>query len=95
MASGVPPTAGRVVAISMDTKTERWRHERPRIPSLGGPAPKPVFTDIGDPEQAEAGELLAWLSAGHFMFLGYREYDLAGQGEAPAPRPVSGRCAVR
>ena len=44
----------------------------------------------GDPEQAEAGELLAWLSAGHFLFLGYREYDLAGQGEAPALRPVPG-----
>ncbi len=48
-ASGVPPTAGRVVAISMDTRTERWRHERPRVASLGGPPPKPVFTDVGDP----------------------------------------------
>jgi outer membrane protein assembly factor BamB len=47
-ASGVP-TAGRVVAISMDTRTERWRHERPRVASLGGPPPKPVFTDVGDP----------------------------------------------
>ena len=44
----------------------------------------------GDPEREESGELLAWLSAGHFLFLGYREYDLAGQGEAPAPRPVPG-----
>src|SRR5262249_6347981 len=25
----VPPTAGRVVALSLDTKIERWRHERP------------------------------------------------------------------
>src|SRR5580704_3003792 len=49
-----------------------------------------VLTDVGDPEQAEAGELLAWLAAGNFMFLGYREYDLAGQGEKPAPRPVPG-----
>ena len=48
------------------------------------------LTDVGDPEEAEAGELLAWLSAGHFLFLGYREYDLAGQGEEPAPRPVPG-----
>ena len=46
---GVPPTAGRVVAISMDTRTERWRHERPKVASLGGPPPKPVFTDVGDP----------------------------------------------
>lgn len=46
--SGVPPTAGRVVAISLDTKTERWRHERPKVASLGGPPPKPVFKDVGD-----------------------------------------------
>ena len=25
------PPRGRVVAISLDTKTERWRHERPRV----------------------------------------------------------------
>jgi polyvinyl alcohol dehydrogenase (cytochrome) len=48
-ASGVPPTGGRVVALSLDTKTERWRHERPRIASLGGPKPKAVYTNVGDP----------------------------------------------
>ncbi len=49
MAASRPPTAGRVVAISLDTTTELWRHERPRVASLGGPPPKPVFTDVGDP----------------------------------------------
>jgi polyvinyl alcohol dehydrogenase (cytochrome) len=44
----VAPTAGRVVAISLDTKTERWRHERPKIASMGGPKPKPIFTNVGD-----------------------------------------------
>ena len=44
-----PVTGGRVVALSLDTKTERWRHERPKVASLGGPPPKPVFTDVGDP----------------------------------------------
>jgi polyvinyl alcohol dehydrogenase (cytochrome) len=48
-ASAVPPTAGRVVALSLDTRTERWRHERPRVASLGGPKPKPTYTDVGDP----------------------------------------------
>jgi polyvinyl alcohol dehydrogenase (cytochrome) len=48
-ASGVPPTGGRVVAISLDTRTELWRHERPRVATLGGPAPKPTYTDVGDP----------------------------------------------
>jgi outer membrane protein assembly factor BamB len=47
--SGVPPTGGRVVAISADLRTELWRHERPKVKSLGGPAPKPVFTNVGDP----------------------------------------------
>lgn len=44
-----PPTAGRVVALSLDLRSERWRHERPKVPSLGGPPPKPVFKDVGDP----------------------------------------------
>jgi polyvinyl alcohol dehydrogenase (cytochrome) len=47
--SGVPPTGGRVVALSLDTRTERWRHERPRLASIGGPKPKPMYTDVGDP----------------------------------------------
>jgi outer membrane protein assembly factor BamB len=45
----VPPTAGRVVALSLDTRAERWRHERPKVASLGGPKPKPRYTDVGDP----------------------------------------------
>lgn len=45
----VPPTAGRVVALSSDTRTERWRHERPKVASLGGPKPKPIYTVVGDP----------------------------------------------
>ncbi len=43
----------------------------------------------GGPEEAEASELLAWLSAGHFTFLGYRAYDLVGD-EKPELRPVPG-----
>jgi len=49
MPKGGPVTGGRVTALSLDTRTERWRHERPRVGSLGGPPPKPVFTDAGDP----------------------------------------------
>jgi outer membrane protein assembly factor BamB len=44
-----PVSGGRVVALSLDTKAERWRHERPKVASLGGPPPKHVFTDVGDP----------------------------------------------
>lgn len=49
VASGVPPTGGRVVALSLDLAKERWRHERPKVAKLGGPAPRPVYTDVGDP----------------------------------------------
>jgi polyvinyl alcohol dehydrogenase (cytochrome) len=48
-ASLVPPTGGRVVALSTDTKTEHWRHERPKVASMGGPAPKAMYTNVGDP----------------------------------------------
>ncbi|MEX2120746.1 MAG: PQQ-binding-like beta-propeller repeat protein [Pirellulales bacterium] len=48
-AAGVPPTGGRVVALSPDTRAERWRHDRPKVASLGGPPPKPSYTDVGDP----------------------------------------------
>jgi polyvinyl alcohol dehydrogenase (cytochrome) len=44
----IPPTAGRVVALSLDTRTEHWRHERPKIASIGGPKPKPTYTNVGD-----------------------------------------------
>ena len=44
-----PPTGGRAVAISLDTKTEYWRHDRPKMATVGGPPPKPVFKNGGDP----------------------------------------------
>jgi glucose dehydrogenase len=47
--SGVPPTGGRVVAISLDTRREHWRHERPKVATLGGPPPKPAYSNVGDP----------------------------------------------
>jgi polyvinyl alcohol dehydrogenase (cytochrome) len=57
--SAVPPhiiqhglvSGGRVVALSLDTKAERWRHERPKVASLSidRPPGKHVLTDAGDP----------------------------------------------
>lgn len=46
--SAIAPTGGRVTATSLDLLTEHWRHERPRV-TLGGPSPKPVFANAGDP----------------------------------------------
>jgi outer membrane protein assembly factor BamB/dienelactone hydrolase len=42
------PTGGRVTATSADLKTERWRHERPKIPEMGGTPGKPMYKDVGD-----------------------------------------------
>jgi hypothetical protein len=44
-----PPTAGRVVSIGLDTRTENWRHERPKVVAVGGTKAKPAFTNVGDP----------------------------------------------
>jgi glutamate dehydrogenase len=43
------------------------------------------LAEAGGPEDAEAGELLAWLSAGHFTFLGYRAYDFVNHELKPVP----------
>ncbi len=44
-----PPLGGRVVAISLDTTREYWRHERPLVKAVGGSKDKPAFTNVGDP----------------------------------------------
>jgi glucose dehydrogenase len=44
-----PPTGGRVVSISLDTTTENWRHERPKVAAVGGTKQKPAYSDVGDP----------------------------------------------
>ncbi|HEX6452730.1 MAG TPA: NAD-glutamate dehydrogenase [Trebonia sp.] len=46
-----------------------------------------ALADSGGLEEAETAELLAWLSAGHFTFLGYREYDRAPGGDL---KPAAG-----
>lgn len=47
-APGQVPTGGRVTATSADLATERWRHERPTIPAMGGTAGNPMYKDVGD-----------------------------------------------
>jgi len=44
-----PPTGGRVTSIALDTRTENWRHERPKVPWVGGTKAKPLFRNTGDP----------------------------------------------
>lgn len=47
-AEGQLPTGGRVTATSVDLATERWRHERPQIPTMGGTPEEPMYRDVGD-----------------------------------------------
>jgi outer membrane protein assembly factor BamB len=42
------PTGGRVTATSVDLTKELWRHERPKIPEMGGEPGKPMHRDVGD-----------------------------------------------
>ena len=46
---GGPPTGGRVTSIMADTKSENWRHERPKVKWVGGTEKKPLFRNTGDP----------------------------------------------
>jgi outer membrane protein assembly factor BamB len=48
LSPGQVPTGGRVTATSVDLATERWRHERPLIPEMGGRPGKPMYRDVGD-----------------------------------------------
>jgi polyvinyl alcohol dehydrogenase (cytochrome) len=43
------PIGGRVVSLSLDTREEYWRHERPKVKAIGGTKDKPAFTNVGDP----------------------------------------------
>ena len=47
--TSTPITAGRVTAISLDTRSEHWRHNRPKVESAGGPPPLPVNKNAADP----------------------------------------------
>ncbi len=47
-----PPTAGRVVALSLDARTEAWRHERPTYTRPHRLDPSKQFHDVGDPVAA-------------------------------------------
>jgi glutamate dehydrogenase len=49
-----------------------------------------TLADDGGPAEAEASELLAWLAAGHFIFLGYRKYDLVTDATRRDFKPVPG-----
>ncbi|MET7853128.1 NAD-glutamate dehydrogenase [Streptomyces avermitilis] len=64
---------------------EDWEKMRDAALRMAEELPKePTADDLRDQEVEEARELLRWLSADHFTFLGYREYELRGDDSLAA-----------
>lgn len=63
---------------------EDWEKMRDAALRIADELPvEPTADDLRDQEIEEARELLRWLAADHFTFLGYREYELvSAPGEA-------------
>nr|AAG40620.1 NAD-glutamate dehydrogenase [Streptomyces clavuligerus] len=74
---------------------EDWEKMREAALRIAEELPRePVASDLADQEVEEARELLRWLAADHFTFLGYREYELTGS-DALAAVPGTGLGILR
>ncbi|MFD4788193.1 NAD-glutamate dehydrogenase [Streptomyces sp. NPDC058459] len=71
---------------------EKMREAATRI--ADGLRDEPQPSDLPAAEVEEARELLRWLSADHFTFLGYREYELRGDDSLSA-KPGTGLGILR
>jgi glutamate dehydrogenase len=65
-----------------------WPAMRERALEIGAELSQRPLSDHG--EAAEARELLAWMNEGHFVFLGYREYDIGSEEGEDVLRAVPG-----
>ncbi|MEU0629855.1 NAD-glutamate dehydrogenase [Streptomyces sp. NPDC005989] len=65
----------RVLSDVRET-VEDWDKMREAALRIADDLPGEPLDDLGDEEVNEARELLRWLAADHFTFLGYREYEL-------------------
>ncbi|GGR49608.1 NAD-glutamate dehydrogenase [Streptomyces netropsis] len=66
----------RVLSDVRET-VEDWEKMRDAALRIAESLPaEPIPSDVVGTDVAEAGELLRWLAADHFTFLGYREYEL-------------------
>ena len=69
--------------------TEDWRKMRAQTEDVLASLAAPPAGLLAD-EVAEARDFLAWLNDDHFTYLGYREYDFAGEGDAATLSIVPG-----
>ncbi|HWF72432.1 MAG TPA: NAD-glutamate dehydrogenase [Solirubrobacteraceae bacterium] len=84
LAAGIERMLGEVRAAVEDWPAMRGRAQA--IASELAASPPPI--DAAEVE--EAGAFLAWAEDHHFVFLGYREYTLVGEGDELALLPVPG-----
>ncbi len=69
---------------------EDWQKMRERATALAADLRDAAAAGIAADEVNEARELLTWLAADHFTFLGYREYSLAVEDGFDVLRAVPG-----
>ncbi|MDT0322280.1 NAD-glutamate dehydrogenase [Streptomyces millisiae] len=73
---------------------EDWQKMRGTALRIAEELPgEPLAAELTEPDVEEARELLRWLAADHFTFLGYREYELAREdngGEGDVLRAIPG-----
>ncbi|MEU9317471.1 NAD-glutamate dehydrogenase [Streptomyces sp. NPDC048295] len=83
----------RVLSDVRET-VEDWDKMREAALRIGDDLPGEPLDGLGDEEVNEARELLRWLAADHFTFLGYREYELK-DGDSLAAVPGTGLGILR
>ncbi|MFJ1645961.1 NAD-glutamate dehydrogenase [Streptomyces sp. NPDC088258] len=84
----------RVLSDVRET-VEDWEKMRGSALRIADELPgEPTAGDLRDQEVEEARELLRWLAADHFTFLGYREYQLT-DGDALSAVPGTGLGVLR
>lgn len=72
---------------------EDWDKMRDAALRIADDLPGEPLDALADEEVNEARELLRWLAADHFTFLGYREYELRRPTHwLPSPAPASASC---
>ncbi|MEU0833428.1 NAD-glutamate dehydrogenase [Streptomyces sp. NPDC005969] len=83
----------RVLSDVRET-VEDWDKMRDAALRIADDLPGEPLDELADEEVNEARELLRWLSADHFTFLGYREYELK-DSDALAAVPGTGLGILR
>ncbi|HEY9437522.1 MAG TPA: NAD-glutamate dehydrogenase, partial [Streptomyces sp.] len=87
---------GDLLRVLSDVReaVEDWEKMRDAALRIAEDLPGEPLQELGDEEVEEARELLRWLAADHFTFLGYREYELK-ETDALAAVPGTGLGILR